>query len=737
MKQRKPSEERTESPWSAALRQIGRHIQKRRFSQALAESDELLARPGLTDYKKSRVLALVADCEFKRGRFADSAQIQLRAASKSLDHVTLWLRPHVGHVRALLRIPDVPQAAMMARHVISVAETKMAGFNEQVRSAHQALTANSVATVPSVPPRVSVVATRMGYLFLREGEPELAEEMFGKAIQAAKGGANRARQGLASIALAKGNFSDAAKISADAIRMGKFRAKTLPAWSSLIAARRQLGCWRISDRLIKGLDAAPAGLRARTILVIVGELRRNDMRQWRKVADDWLEKEGHAFPQCTKDIRKLFLADAKSMPGNVAGLRAAAVLLLETPELGARDWLMAAKELARVELGESNPVDLDRLIGDAVARYGDEYGALATHGLALSCISSARPDLARPLLQANIRQCRPGRPQWCKSVWALARMEQKLGRHAEAAHAYRLFFEAPGVPDRFRLQAQLKWAQQLILSGDASAFWEAHERMSQTLAHVKDPEILMDFARQLQFGPAELRPWGQEIYLQGETLALTQFNEAAHPAVAMDVLHKLTRRQVLDFGRGAAAIELWDSLSAQKKDWLWSESALFWEYLGYLFVAYRQVNDHVGAEGLATDFIEDPATPSSGLPFLAIPYARYLIDAGRASAGLAICEHMAGCSPRHPQCAWAWYWLALKAWRDAAPERAKACARNIRAAQGLQPGILNGLRLDARALLILADLDPAQVDLSATSHSRAFLDEQKALISADLLKVPV
>ena len=735
MQRRKPPEHNLESPWSASLRKIGHHIQRRHFTEALEEASELLAQPDKTVHQKSRVLALVADCEFKRGRYAESAQIQLRAASNSLDHDTLWLRPHVGHVRALLKMPDVQQAAMMARHAVSLAESKMGEFNERVRQARQSVESNSAVTVPPVPPRISVVATRMGYLFLREGEPELAEEMFGKAIQAAKGGANRARQGLASIALAKGNFSEAAKISADAIRMGKFRAKTLPAWSSLIAARRQLGFWRISDRLIKGLDSAPAGLRARTIFTIASELRRNDMRQWRRVADDWLEKEGSAFPQYAKNLRKLYLADAKLEPENAAGRREAAKLLLETPELGARDWLIAAKEYMRVELGEGNPVDLDRLLGDAAEKYGEEFGALAAHGLALSCIASGRHDLARPLLQSNIRQCKPGRPQWCKSVWALARMEQKLDRHVEAARAYRQFFEAPGVPDRFRLQAQLKWAQQLILSGDANAFWDAHVLMTQTLAHVKDPETLMNFARQLQFGPSEFRPWGQEIYLQGETLALEQFNEATHPAVALDILHKLTRRQVLDFGRGSVAVELWESLDARKKDWLWSESALFWEYLSYLFAAFLQVGDHAGAEDFANDFLEDPASPPSGLPYLGIPCARHLIAAGRVDDGLALCERMATASPRHSLCAWAWYWLALKAWQRAEPERAKMHARNIRAAQGLQAGTLDGWRLDARALLILSDLEPARIDLAATPYSRSFMDEQRALVSIDLQKV--
>ena len=735
MQQRKHPDERTESPWSAALRQIGHHIQKRKFSQALAESNELLAQPDRTVHQKSRVLSLVADCEFKRGRFAESSQIQLQAASNILDHATLWLRPHIGHVRALLKVPDVQQAAMMARHAVALAEAKMAEFNEQVRLADVAVATNMAVEVPPVPPRISVVATRMGYLFLQEGEPELAEEFFRKAVLSAKGGANRARQGLATIALSKGNAADVAKISAEAIRRGHFHAKTLPAWSSLIAARRQMGCWRISDRLIAGLDSAPASLRARTICSIVTELRRNDMRQWRKVAEAWLEKEGDDFPKYAGTFRKYFLTAAQAEPDNAAGRREAAERMLETPELAERDWLMAAKELAIVDLGDGRSVDLEHLLADAAARFGDEFKPSAAHGLALSCLSVGHPDLARPLLQANIRQCRPGRAQWCKSVWALARMEQKLNRHVEAARAYRQFFEAPGVQDRFRLQAQLKWAQQLILSGDTDAFWEAHELMSQTLSNVKDPDTLMNFARQLQFGPPELRPWGQEIYLRGEALALEQFNGATHPAVAVAILHKLTRRQVLDFGRSSVAIELWEGLDAQKKDWLWSEAAVFWEYLGHLVTAYLETGDYAGAEDFASGFLEDPATPLSRLPFIGIPYARHLVEAGRAGEGLALCERMANAAPRHPLCAWAWYWLALKAWQQAESERAKENARNIRAAQGLHPGTLNGWCLDARALLILADLDPAQVDLTATPYAQAFMDEQQALIAADLQKV--
>ena len=268
MRKRKNELKRRESPFSSSLRRIGEFIQKRDFPAALAKADQAIASSGGSD--KARVLALVGDSEFKRGRFAEAAQIHLQAASESVNHVSLWLRPYIGQVRALLKVPQVNDALVMARHAVALAEAKMAEFNEQVRQAGDSVRANGSVEVPPVPLRVSVVATRMGYLFLQEGEPEAAEEFFQKAIESAKGGANRARQGLAQIALARGELGKAFNTALDAIRMGKSKAKTISAWSTMIAARRQIGVWIISYYIILGFVYSPSGLPARTSRLIYG-----------------------------------------------------------------------------------------------------------------------------------------------------------------------------------------------------------------------------------------------------------------------------------------------------------------------------------------------------------------------------------------------------------------------------------------------------------------------------------
>ena len=717
---------------SSTLRQIGEDIQKRDYAVGLSKANQALADPGMTEHKRSRVLALVADSEFRRGRFVEAAKIQLQAATENLDHAVLWLRPHIGHVRALLKVPDVPQAAMMARHAIAVAETKMADFNEQVRVAGKAVAANDAVAVPPVPPRVSVVATRMGQLFLQEGEPEAAEEFFLKAIQSTRGGANRARQGMAKIALAKGEYGKAISTASDAIRRGGYKAKTLEAWKTLIAARRQLCGWKISERLLRGLDAVPAGLRARTILSIVRELRKNDMRQWREVAERWSKREGAQFPIIETEIRKMILSSAKAEPGNAADKREKAEKLLEMPGLSAKEWLTGAKELVRASLWEGRSVRIDKLVDKAAVAYGKEFAPRLRHSLALSCMMAKRHDLARPLLKANLKQLASDDRQWGKSVWALARMESLLGDHATAARLYRQFFDEVAIPVHFRLQAQLLWCQELIASGQPGPLLEARALMETTLANVQDPDILMNFARHLLTAPEELRNWGQELFEQGKTIAIRQFNDAISPSVAISILFKLTRRQVIDFGRNAEVVAFWEGLTPNKRDWLWSQKRDFWEYLGLVFEAYVRCGNMTEAEAFAKGFVEDPASPSEQLPLLGVPLARSFKATGRFDDGINLYARMARLAPTHPVCVEAWYWLALVAYKQADTPKINEYAANIRAVQGVQVGMMEQWNYDARALLLLANLSIADVDAQAVNYTGDFLNMQYNQIKQDM-----
>ncbi|MBU1694221.1 MAG: hypothetical protein KKC51_09695, partial [Verrucomicrobia bacterium] len=337
---------------SSALREIGESIRGRDFATGLTQANQLLSTPTLNRHEQARILGMVGDSEFRRGAFEEAAQIYQRAATLCLDHHDLWLRPLVGQVKSLLKAVRVDDALMMARHACDVARQKCAAFDAQVSAANRELIERGYVNVPSLPPRVSVVATRMGALFLNEGEPASAQEFFEKALEANPRGACRARQGLARIALAMDDPTRSLILAEGSIRIGNYAAKTIAAWPILIAARRKLGGWQISQNLLDGLEMTPPSVRARTVLTIIRELRKSDMRQWREVALRWSSREGQEFPITEAEIRKMVLASAKVMPGDATGKRELAEQLLQTPGLSRNEWLAAAKEVVRAGLWE-------------------------------------------------------------------------------------------------------------------------------------------------------------------------------------------------------------------------------------------------------------------------------------------------------------------------------------------------------------------------------------------------
>ena len=731
MSARKDPLQRDENALAAALRRIGEHIQNYKFDDALTKINEELDNPELTDPDASRLLAMVGDSEFKRGRYTEAAAAYLDAASLGVGHATLWLRPLLGHVRSLLKIPDVDAALTMAQQAVGMGVSKMAAFDEQIRLVKQEFATNGSALVPRLPQRISVVATKMGYLFLEEGEPDAAEDFFNFAVDHNKHGACRARQGLAKIALARGAHGQAIGLATESIRIGGFKAKTLSSWPILISARNQLGGRRISDRLVRGLALAPAAVRSRAVLAIVRELRKNDMRQWREIADNWMANEGEDFPRVQREIQKLILSSIKSEPGNASAKRAAAEQLLQMPALGPREWIMAAKELVCSSFLDGINIDVGQLAASGVAKYHNaDFGATATHSLALACIAAKQYVPARTLLQSNIQGRDAGSPLWGKSTWALARMESSQGNYSVAAAGFHSFFSAPRLPTRLRMKAKLLWIENILQASATVDSEAAKAELIQALDGVQDPFVFLDVARQLQSSTDELHAWGRTLFAQGSALAVAQFNDTELPTVALAILFKLTRRQVIDFDHSADAVAFWESLDDDKRDWLWSTSSVFWEYIGMIFEAYVRVGDLTGAEQFVQEFLEDPATPPNGLPYLGVPLIRQMVHRNRTAEGLALCRWLVKNAPRHLWCAWAWYWLALDAYQQELTDKAHEYATRLREAQGMQKGLLADL--DARALLILADLNPANMDTQAVNYDPQQLSRLQQKVADDM-----
>lgn len=713
------------------MREISDLVARRQYADALGRANAELASAE-SPQEKARILALVGDSEFKRGAFDRAAGIYLQAATMTQAHHDLWLRPLVGHIRALLKDVRVDDAVRMARHSIEVAKQKWAGFEAEVRAANRRVANGSSVEVPLPPPRVSVVATRVGYLFLNDGEVVAAKEFFGAALDSNPKGACRARQGLAQIALASNEPGKAAQLAAQSIRMGDYGVKTLSAWPILIAARRKMGSQDLGEGLLSGLQTARAEARVRATLIIVQELRKNDMPQWRQIAEAWASREGARFPAELAEIRKLQLSSAATEPGDAAGKRTAAERLLDVPGLSRGEWLSAARERVRATLWDGRPLDIEGMILNGVSLHGEDFRADAIHGLALACMMAKRHDLARELLARNIAQGNPDNEIWRKAVWALARMEAALGRLKEAAEIYRKYCEAGKGPLRFRLQARLLWIQMLVESGAAADLLQARAEMEAALAETNDPEVILNFARQLRFGPPQLCEWGWSLFEEGATLALEQFRAAGHPSVALNILFKLARRQVYDFDRAADAIAFWRELDDETRAWLWSTNGRFWEYIGLLVQAYDRARDAADTEAFVRTWFDDPATPAAGRVYVGVPYGRHLISRGCVPDALNLFRSLVAAAPCHPVSGLAYYWLGLAACKRGNVAEAKHMAECLRRAQGVRVGLRDEWDLDAKALLLLADLQADRVDPQAVNHSRERLAELRDEIVKDL-----
>ncbi|MBW7907963.1 MAG: hypothetical protein H3C50_03455 [Kiritimatiellae bacterium] len=699
------SRPRDKTELAAALRRMAELLQQRDFESSLTQANRLLSNSALPRHQRGRVLSLVADSEFKRGAFDSAAGIYQRAAALCLDDPRLWVRPLVGQIRSYIKMVRPDAALMIARHAHEVAVRKFADFDARVSRANADLARHGELTVPVRPPRVSDVATRLGFLFLQEGEIAIAKEFFEKAVQASSRRACRARHGLARVALAMGEPARAIILASDCIYRGRYSAKTLSAWATLIAARRKLGGWQIRENLLRGLDRVEPSMRARATLSIVTELRKNDMRQWRPLAESWLNREGSRFPIIATEIQKMLLASARHVAGD-ANHGKVAERLLRMPKLSPNEWLAAAKVGMEIRLRGKAHAHEEELIRQATRNYGASFTPRAIHSLALSCQEASRPDLARALLTRNIRALKPGPGIWSRSAWALARLEAATGNPAIAADLFERVADTDAVPLRFRLQARLLGAQQWIAAGDENALLKARPKIEEALQSATEPTIAMDFARQLSVAaPAAMREWARDMFDAASKRARADFMAAQHPAIASDLLFRLARRQVNDFGESAEVVRFWEGLGAEKIDWLWSEREQFWAYLGVVLEAYSLVGSHASVDEFASEWLHDPATPPVGRVHVGIPYGRWLIAHRRASEAMSLFDRLVVESPTHGLCVVAWYWKALLAYRQGDRAACEQCVQRLRWARGTKSLAPRDGDLLGKALLLSVGRD--------------------------------
>lgn len=724
-------------PGRLAMRQINRWMGSRRYEKVLGALDRLIASGKLSSESRARLVCLVGELEYRRGRYREATRYYLKGAQLGLADSRVWFQGLLGTVRAYLRVPEAEQAIQLAEHAWEVAEQRWLEFEGAVKGANRQLAQEGRVKLVPEPVHPVEVATRLGYAFWGEGEVEIAQQFFERALARDPKGATRARIGLAEVAMARGEPYRALKLSEEALRRGCFSSKTLRAWRVHIRARRRLGGWRIKTRLMENMfERAPKSVQARAVLEIADEMRKQGMRQWEEVATEWLSRSGRGRKTVRVELLKKLLASAKVSGASASRRRELALQLLQEDGVKREDWRAAAKEYVKASYEVGANVDVREWVQKGIGRFGDRYGVVLRHSLALACMVGKRHEVARVLLQANLKECREGSRPWTQGVWAMGRMEELLGREKEAASWYRRCWTTSGVPMKFRLAAWSRWARIARTAEDWREVYVQRTWIEKLLRSAGRSEAYLDFARQVPAEDTVLRSWREEIFREGVKRAWREIEESTQPEVATEKLSKLARRQVYDFRDYAAVIESWEQMSWPRREWLWNQKEGFWEYLSWVLEAYGWLGRQEEAEGFARGWLEDAATPAVGWAWVGTKWGQWLMRWGRAKEALEIFEGVVQRHPTHGVTGPAWYWKALWAWKQGRRYKSEEYARAIRSAQGCDPLLQDKWEYDLRALLILEGMDPTAVARKYANYSEEEARVALSEMQEDLKRLP-
>jgi tetratricopeptide (TPR) repeat protein len=742
-RKRKRNHQEVKEGISGVLKGISQRVGKKKFAEALTLMDKTAAQEKLSASRQCQLVALAGDIEFKQGKFNSASEIYQRAEDLAQGNNRVWFRAVVGQVRSLLKEIRTSEAYdITAKAWIKVVE-KYEAHQQEIKEVQLKLQQNGggVWVVKERPYRPSVIGARLGQLFFQEGEIESAKDFFLKAIDYNPQGGCRARVGLARIALRETNFLEALLRANQALVMGKLSAKTLCAWPLYLTARQRLGQKSIEPDLLNTLNKSNLkGVRARAILNIVKTLRSYHDASWQTIAQNWLSEEGEAFPIIAAELRKLFLSEAK-LSSLASQQIQVADALLGTENLSANEYLSAVKAKLKAQLEQGETLELNNWIAQSTKIYGSDFAAKLRHGLAIVLWRGQQLELASTLLEQNFKTLTRKASQWGKSTWSLAQLKEDQKDNLKAAEYFDLVAKEQSVPLRFRLQATINWVSCLVASGQTDVIVKAKEEILATVNQIEDWELLLNLARHLlkiakDKIVMELR---REIIAQGEALAWKAFQNAAHPSIALDILFKLIRRQVCDLTHPLQAVGQWESLPETKRNWLWSEKAIFWEMLSLIYTAYIRLKRESEAEKLALNYLQDPATPSEGVALLGITHAKTLVKKeGRQKEALSWFTQISQEIPTHWKCAHAYYWLALVAWEKGDMTQAQTQAKRIQQALGTrQLGLAEEWNLYCRSELLLNGLDTEKVfQQQSLSYREEFVEWAAKSIQNDLEVLP-
>jgi tetratricopeptide (TPR) repeat protein len=461
-------------------------------------------------------------------------------------------------------------------------------------------------------------------------------------------------------------------------------------------------------------------------------LRSQGDARWKTIADAWLATPAaNTNHVIAGEVRKIKLADARLFNAPAAARQLAAQKVLATNKISSGEWLAATREVVCSNLQQNQVPNLDAKITQGVNKFGAAQKGGLTHGLANACRTAGRADLAATLFQRNVSTLPVGET-WGKSQWALAKLQRDQGDHVAAATGFWTFSQQTALPQKLRLTALIEWTKEISATNQPELVVQAKPQIEAALPLLTDYEQVLDLARQVRASKLG-RPFAEQIFARGKTLALAAFDACGHPSPAATILYKFARRATSDFRKEDVTLASWARLTDAKRAWLWSVKEDYWYYLELVFRCYRDTRRTTEAEAFIAPLLADSATPAHGYAILADSYANLKRMLGDYPASFALCEKVIQAAPMHEWASEAYYWLALRAWKQGNPTLATTLADKLLQTVGKTSTLYWMQAHQISALLFKAGLDAAQVTPTA-EVTAAKIQKQLQTLQADLTK---
>lgn len=707
---------RDRSKASAFLRESSTLVDAGRFSEALIRLDNLASTGGVD---RSRIAIQVARIHERKGRFSEASE-SFRRAEQLSGNDAAWFSAALGNIRARLKSADVFGAETAADEVDNKSRILWeARFNSLIASQ---LAGGASVVAPPRPHRPSVVLHRLGEQFWEQGEAGLAAKYFRRSLVVEPNGASRSRISLARIELLSGRADSAFELASQGLRIGNYMAKTVSAWSILVAAAVALGKPEAIKPIAAGLQRSRGWVRARASLTLVRALRDHGVSFWSEYAT--IRPEDDRNGAVTAEFSKMLLASVLRSGSSPSEIISSALKHLEIPSLSPKEWMAGAKVLVAARVNAAQDPRTNDLLRQGTKRFGNNTTAEVTLALGHACLGAGLTAAGVKLLE-GINKSAPEISR--RARWTLAQTYARIGNTEQAMKLFDAAAKDSGNPARFQVLARIEWLRVAVQSADDAALNSCKEEILRALSGVSDFELLMDVARQMSLAPGELATSALKVFSRGEQKALDAFETTENPDRAATILFKLYRRRS-DFGLYKAIVDHWNGLGDVKRQWLWSKASDYWEIVGLVAGAYRLLERADSASKLVADVITDASTPPAGIAIVGVPEALAAANSGDKRRAESLFAMVLENAPSQPLCGYGYYYRAIIAVQAGDTLEAKSWASRIRQVIGAKTGLGWQRDLLARSALIEADLDVA----AATSRSgmpTKVLSQQAAVIT--------